>query len=111
MLTASTVLNIVHIHGLYLSGSSRESLEGGSGMGKGNADLSRRSLLACAIAVAAAAATGTTTAAATPSRGQVPVLWHEFVRAPFTHPQIPYVGRAGHRRGTERFPRRPWWPT
>ncbi|UXY20600.1 glycoside hydrolase family 55 protein [Streptomyces cynarae] len=76
-------------------------------MGKGNADLSRRSLLAGAIAVAAAAATGTTTAAATPSRGQVPVLWHEFVRAPFTHPQIPYVGRAGHRRGTARFPRRP----
>ncbi|MEV6739267.1 glycosyl hydrolase family 28-related protein [Streptomyces sp. NPDC051104] len=76
-------------------------------MGKGHADISRRSLLGGAIAVAAAAATGTTAAAATPSRGQVPVLWHELVRTPFTHPQIPYVGRAGYRRGTARFPRRP----
>ncbi|MFJ8362293.1 glycosyl hydrolase family 28-related protein [Streptomyces sp. NPDC093984] len=76
-------------------------------MGKGHADISRRSLLAGAIAVAGAAATGTTAAAATPSRGQVPALWHEFVRTPFTHPQIPYVGRAGHRLGAARLPRRP----
>ncbi|MGR6971249.1 glycosyl hydrolase family 28-related protein [Streptomyces cynarae] len=76
-------------------------------MGKGHADISRRSLLTGATAVAAAAATGTTAAAATPSRGQVPALWHEFVRTPFTHPQIPYVGRAGQRRGATRFPRRP----
>ncbi|MEW1829044.1 glycosyl hydrolase family 28-related protein [Streptomyces sp. NPDC088196] len=29
---------------------------------------------------------------------QVPSLWREFTRAPFTHPQIPYIGKAGAQR-------------
>ncbi|MGW2746652.1 glycosyl hydrolase family 28-related protein [Streptomyces sp. NPDC001450] len=63
--------------------------------------VSRRTFLAGATAVALGAATGTATAAPT----QVPALWREFTRTPFTHPQIPYVGRAGHRAGSRRFPR------
>ncbi|WP_336114218.1 glycosyl hydrolase family 28-related protein [Streptomyces sp. PTD9-10] len=63
--------------------------------------VSRRTLLAGATAVALAAATGTATAAP----GQVPALWREFTRTPFTHPQIPYVGRAGRRAGSRRLPR------
>ncbi|MEV7991497.1 glycosyl hydrolase family 28-related protein [Streptomyces sp. NPDC086077] len=35
------------------------------------------------------------------------MLWREFSRNPYTHPQIPYVGRAGFRGGAERLPRRP----
>ncbi|WP_369235001.1 glycosyl hydrolase family 28-related protein [Streptomyces sp. R21] len=82
----------------------------------GRTGIGRRSLLGGAIAVAAAAATGGTASAATPAgiqqpagsrQGQVPALWHEFARTPFTHPQIPYVGRAGYRGGAARFPRRP----
>lgn len=67
--------------------------------------MTRRSLLAGATAVAAVAATGTP-ASATPTGSQVPGIWREFTRTPFTHPQIPYVGRAGCLRGTARFPRR-----
>ncbi|MEU9986315.1 glycosyl hydrolase family 28-related protein [Streptomyces sp. NPDC048045] len=63
--------------------------------------VSRRTLLVGATAVALGAARGT--AAAAP--GEVPSLWREFTRTPFTHPQIPYVGRAGHRAGTRRLPR------
>jgi hypothetical protein len=88
---------------------SLKSLEGGSDMGLGHTDISRRSLLGSAIAVAVVAVTGTTAAAAAPNRpeSEVPLLWREFVRAPFTHPQIPYVGRSGCRGGAARFPRRP----
>lgn len=68
--------------------------------------MTRRSLLTGATAVAAAAATGTPASAA-PTGGQVPGVWREFTRTPFTHPQIPYVGRAGCLRGAARFPRRP----
>ncbi|MEU9977324.1 glycosyl hydrolase family 28-related protein [Streptomyces sp. NPDC051014] len=72
--------------------------------------MTRRGLLAGATAVAATAVTGTPARASDPSGapntsgtpgtpgpsgGQVPSLWREFTRAPFTHPQIPYVGRAG----------------
>ncbi|MFC8197521.1 glycosyl hydrolase family 28-related protein [Streptomyces sp. NPDC057298] len=91
------------------------------------AGITRRTLLGSATAVAAVAATGSPARAAT-SRpdtatvwdngprartgpgagpGQVPGLWREFTRTPFTHPQIPYVGRAGHRAGAAHFPRRP----
>ncbi|MGW7043970.1 glycosyl hydrolase family 28-related protein [Streptomyces avermitilis] len=88
---------------------------------QGRTGISRRGLLSSAIAVAAVAATGTTATAAArtgsartaaartgsgPS-GEVPSLWREFTRAPYTHPQIPYVGRSGHRRGAARLPRRP----
>ncbi|MFD7615972.1 glycosyl hydrolase family 28-related protein [Streptomyces sp. NPDC059802] len=77
-------------------------------------NISRRGLLAGAVAVAATAVTGTTgsgTAAA--AEGRVPVggsraatpLWREFAAAPFTHPQIPFIGRAGYRSGS-RPPRR-----
>ncbi|MFF4802650.1 glycosyl hydrolase family 28-related protein [Streptomyces sp. NPDC001351] len=68
--------------------------------------MTRRSLLAGATAVAAAAATGTPASAA-PTGNQVPRIWREFTRTPFTHPQIPYVGRSGFLRGAARFPRRP----
>ncbi|MFE9999587.1 glycosyl hydrolase family 28-related protein [Streptomyces avermitilis] len=93
----------------------------GSRAGRGRTGVSRRVLLGSAIAVAAVAATGTTATAAArtaaaraaaartgsgPS-GEVPTLWHEFTRTPYIHPQIPYVGRSGHRRGAARFPRRP----
>ncbi|MER5503780.1 glycosyl hydrolase family 28-related protein [Streptomyces sp. NPDC002766] len=79
-------------------------------MSMGNAHLSRRTLLGTATAVALGAVTGTAAAVTPPaaaSQGQVPTLWREFTRAPFTHPQIPYVGRAGCRRGAARLPRRP----
>jgi len=66
--------------------------------------MTRRSLLVGATAVAAAAAAGPPAVAAS---SQVPTLWREFTRTPFTHPQIPYVGRAGCRGGAARFPRRP----
>ncbi|PSM44409.1 hypothetical protein C6Y14_05060 [Streptomyces dioscori] len=80
--------------------------------------LTRRALLGSATAVAAVAVVGapaTATAAATaagaaaprPSRAQVPALWRELTRTPYTHPQIPYIGRAGRRAGAVRFPRRP----
>ncbi|MFG2969124.1 glycosyl hydrolase family 28-related protein [Streptomyces sp. NPDC048288] len=55
--------------------------------------MTRRTLLAGATAVAATAVAGGGTAHA--SDNQVPTLWREFTRTPFTHPQIPYVGRAG----------------
>ncbi|MFF4901114.1 glycosyl hydrolase family 28-related protein [Streptomyces sp. NPDC001068] len=63
--------------------------------------MTRRSLLAGATAVAATAVTGTPAHAAEapgtpdPRRREVPSLWREFTRTPFTHPQIPYVGLAG----------------
>ncbi|MEU6652407.1 glycosyl hydrolase family 28-related protein [Streptomyces sp. NPDC046900] len=78
-------------------------------MGMGHADISRRGLLGSAIAVAVVAVTGTPAAAVAPARprGEVPALWREFLRTPFTHPQIPYVGRAGYRAGVTRLPRRP----
>ncbi|MDC0770259.1 glycosyl hydrolase family 28-related protein [Streptomyces sp. HD] len=82
-------------------------MEGRTDMG--NAHLTRRTLLGGATAVALGATTGTSRAAAAevpPHRTEVPPLWHEFTRAPFTHPQIPYVGRAGCRSGARRFPRR-----
>ncbi|MFF4506528.1 glycosyl hydrolase family 28-related protein [Streptomyces sp. NPDC001401] len=69
----------------------------------GNPHLTRRALLGGATAVAVGAATGTARAATS----EVPSLWREFTRTPFTHPQIPYVGRAGCLRGAARFPRRP----
>lgn len=63
--------------------------------------MTRRTLLGSAVAVAAGAVTAPTARAA-----EVPSLWREFHRTPFTHPQIPYVGRAGYHGGATRFPRR-----
>ncbi|MFK0111171.1 glycosyl hydrolase family 28-related protein [Streptomyces sp. NPDC091217] len=63
-----------------------------------NNGVTRRTLLAGATAVAAATVTGGTAHASDgvhASDGQVPSLWREFTRTPFTHPQIPYIGRAG----------------
>nr|WP_189186485.1 glycosyl hydrolase family 28-related protein [Streptomyces albiflavescens] len=81
-------------------------------MSNGHSGITRRRLLGSATAVAAVAVTGgTTTAAASPvqgaQQGQVPALWHEFTRTPFTHPQIPYIGRSGRGGGAARLPRRP----
>ncbi|WP_328769892.1 glycosyl hydrolase family 28-related protein [Streptomyces sp. NBC_00286] len=79
-----------------------------------HARITRRALLNSAAAVAVGAVTDGPAAAATSPQavprertGKVPALWREFVRTPFTHPQIPYVGRAGHRAGAAHFPRRP----
>ncbi|MGW5655885.1 glycosyl hydrolase family 28-related protein [Streptomyces humi] len=76
--------------------------------------MTRRTLLAGATAVAATTVTGAGTAHASdahvpssdadvlssgahvaPADAHTPSLWREFTRTPFTHPQIPYVGRAG----------------
>src|SRR3954463_16829527 len=62
--------------------------------------MTRRVLLGSAVAVAAGAVTAPTAGAV-----EVPSLWREFNRTPFTHPQIPYVGRAGCHGGATRFPR------
>ncbi|WP_338703671.1 glycosyl hydrolase family 28-related protein [Streptomyces sp. Q6] len=55
-------------------------------------------MLGGAVAVAAAAVTGIGAGPASARAGHVPDIWTEFAKAPFTHPQIPYVGRAGSRR-------------
>ncbi|MFE2985291.1 glycoside hydrolase family 55 protein [Streptomyces sp. NPDC059262] len=68
-------------------------------------NLSRRGLLGSAIAVAAVTVTGTGARAATTQPGEVPPIWREFSRTPYTHPQIPYVGRAGYRAGRQGFAR------
>ncbi|MEV5607832.1 glycosyl hydrolase family 28-related protein [Streptomyces sp. NPDC052225] len=57
-------------------------------------------MLGGAVAVAATAVTGIGAGAARASGGQVPDIWAEFAKAPCTHPQIPYVGRAGSRRAS-----------
>ncbi|MCF3123765.1 hypothetical protein IPZ68_29255 [Streptomyces arenae] len=66
---------------------------------------SRRTLLTAVMAVAATAST-TATATGAPRTAQPPTLWREFTAAPYTHPQIPYIGRAGFRQGRRDFPRR-----
>ncbi|MBT2526165.1 hypothetical protein J7E91_12110 [Streptomyces sp. ISL-99] len=77
----------------------------GHGQGQGQHTISRRGLLS-AIAVAAASTT-------TPAHGTArqssppPTTWQEFTAAPYTHPQIPYVGRAGAHAGARRAPRHP----
>lgn len=81
----------------------------------GNAHLTRRTLLGGATVVALGATTAgvahaTTakphsTGAAPHAAPQVPPIWREFNRTPYTHPQIPYIGRAGHRGGARRLPR------
>ncbi|MFD9006873.1 glycosyl hydrolase family 28-related protein [Streptomyces sp. NPDC059582] len=80
----------------------------GAGSDDRRAGITRRGLLGTAAVVAAGTAAGGGTAAAAPTaRGEVPVLWREFTETPYTHPQIPYVGRAGCRAGAVRFLRRP----
>ncbi|SEE14128.1 Pectate lyase superfamily protein [Streptomyces sp. 3213] len=55
--------------------------------------LTRRTLLGGTLALAVPLPkTGPTS-----PQGEVPSLWREFTRTPFTHPQIPYIGRAGAR--------------
>ncbi|MEU6776382.1 glycosyl hydrolase family 28-related protein [Streptomyces sp. NPDC046759] len=73
--------------------------------------LTRRTLLAAATAVVLGATTTVEAAAeaaaaeAACGQSEVPPVWGEFLRSPFTHPQIPYVGRAGRHGGAARFPR------
>ncbi|GAA4913136.1 glycosyl hydrolase family 28-related protein [Streptomyces coeruleoprunus] len=84
-------------------------------MSHGVSPLTRRALLGGAAAVAAGAVTTRPAAAhpaATPAAHPRPavdeaILWREFTTAPHTHPQIPYIGRAGYRAGARRLPRRP----
>ncbi|MGW6268049.1 glycosyl hydrolase family 28-related protein [Streptomyces sp. NPDC055060] len=83
----------------------------------GKGQPSRRGVLGGAIAVAAVAATGATggtawaagnaagASAGMAGPGETPVLWREFRATPYTHPQIPYVARAGARAGARRLPR------
>lgn len=68
-------------------------------------NISRRGLLGSAAAVVAATATHAMsgTAAATrraPAPADSAALWREFTAAPYTHPQIPFIGRAGYRAGS-----------
>lgn len=105
-----------------------ERNEGARADRPGPTGVTRRGLLGGAAATAATAVTGHATAAAAPAdagtttaapagtgtaasapagRGRVPRLWSEFTRTPYTHPQIPYVGRAGFRGGAAPFPRLP----
>ncbi|MFH9582232.1 glycosyl hydrolase family 28-related protein [Streptomyces globisporus] len=78
--------------------------------------VARRTVLGGAVAAAASVATaGTARASAAPPLEARPVrpvrpvrdaaLWREFAATPFTHPQIPFVGRAGYRAGSG-LPRR-----
>ncbi|MDQ8704789.1 glycosyl hydrolase family 28-related protein [Streptomyces sp. LHD-70] len=73
--------------------------------------LTRRGLLSGAAAVAATAAVGSsaTTAKAAPRARaaawpEPALLWREFTADPYRHPQIPYIGRAGYRSGSEKRP-------
>ncbi|MDX3746572.1 glycosyl hydrolase family 28-related protein [Streptomyces sp. AK08-02] len=76
-----------------------------------NQNSTRRAVLGGAVAVAAGAVVagaGIATAAGPGSVAtETPLLWREFTRAPFTHPQIPYVGRAGCFGGAAHRPCRP----
>ncbi|MDT9693322.1 glycosyl hydrolase family 28-related protein [Streptomyces sp. P9(2023)] len=73
--------------------------------------ISRRQFVGGAVAVGAAVTTATTTgfapSASAHTRPRTAALWDEFADAPYTHPQIPYVGRAGARRGATRLSRPP----
>ncbi|ADI08127.1 hypothetical protein SBI_05007 [Streptomyces bingchenggensis BCW-1] len=98
-------------------------MEGGL-MDSRDREIDRRRLLGGALG-AATAMTGASllgatpaTAHATPATAQqaaghgtaappTSALWREFRAAPYTHPQIPYVGRAGFRGGSADFPRHP----
>ncbi|MFG3321072.1 glycosyl hydrolase family 28-related protein [Streptomyces sp. NPDC048171] len=91
---------------------SHDESRGGAGGCAG--PVTRRGLLGGAVVVAAGAVAGAApsalAAAGAPpggAPGVVPPLWREFARSPFTHPQIPFVGRAGCLGGAARLPRRP----
>ncbi|MEU7486635.1 glycosyl hydrolase family 28-related protein [Streptomyces sp. NPDC042319] len=68
-------------------------------------DISRRTLLGSATAAAAAAAlpalpaSAASVVSAAAGADRRSALWDEYTARPFRHPQIPYVGRAGSRRG------------
>jgi hypothetical protein len=103
MLTGVADMNVVHVH--------ERRVDSMASVG----NISRRGLLGSAVAVVAAAATGaigagTARAATQDARsghasGDASPLWREFTAAPFTHAQIPFIGRAGYRGGSE-LPRR-----
>ncbi|MEU8601485.1 glycosyl hydrolase family 28-related protein [Streptomyces parvulus] len=88
---------------------SHEESRGSAGGDAGS--IGRRGLLGGAAVVAAGVMTGAppalaaSGAASGAGSGVVPSLWREFTRNPFTHPQIPFVGRAGCRGGSTRRPR------
>ncbi|MEE1830202.1 glycosyl hydrolase family 28-related protein [Streptomyces sp. SP17KL33] len=74
--------------------------------GRNDMSMTRRVLLGSAVAVAAGAGTAAAAGAGS-GPAATPPLWREFRRTPFTHPQIPYIGRAGCHGGAARPPRRP----
>ncbi|MGP3983456.1 glycosyl hydrolase family 28-related protein [Streptomyces sp. KR80] len=88
------------------------SMEGGL-MEDNQRGLGRRRLLAGAVAVAASAGALSGRDAVAAPQGDTgagvrqSALWGEFSAAPYTHPQIPYVGRAGYAGGRKEFPRPP----
>ncbi|MDV5147320.1 glycosyl hydrolase family 28-related protein [Streptomyces sp. SBC-4] len=67
--------------------------------------LSRRQFVGGAVAVAGAVGSMGATGFTPPARPGPAGLWREFEAAPTTHPQIPYVGRAGAHGGARRAPR------
>ncbi|MFD3946279.1 glycosyl hydrolase family 28-related protein [Streptomyces sp. NPDC058579] len=73
--------------------------------------ISRRQFVGGAVGVGVAATTTGFTpsrpAPAHPAPTRTAALWREYADAPYTHPQIPYVGRAGARRGATRLGRPP----
>ncbi|WP_367043358.1 glycosyl hydrolase family 28-related protein [Streptomyces sp. Je 1-332] len=76
----------------------------GRGMGMGMEHPSRRGVLGGAMVVAVVTASGGSTQAHA-GAGETPLLWGEFKATPYTHPQVPYVARAGAHCGTRRLPR------
>ncbi|MFI1333133.1 glycosyl hydrolase family 28-related protein [Streptomyces sp. NPDC020845] len=91
-------------------------MEGGL-MDSRDREIDRRRLLGGALgaatAMTGASLLGATSAVAQQAAGHstaappTSTLWREFRAAPYTHPQIPYVGRAGYRGGSADFPRHP----
>ncbi|MFE4371586.1 glycosyl hydrolase family 28-related protein [Streptomyces sp. NPDC056835] len=72
--------------------------------------LGRRTVLGAAVAVAATAGAMAAGLPGTAAAGErrpprTSPLWREFAESPYTHPQIPYVGRAGQRAGARSLPR------
>ncbi|MEV6106851.1 glycosyl hydrolase family 28-related protein [Streptomyces sp. NPDC051940] len=69
--------------------------------------ISRRRLLGNAAGLAAGSAVLGGASPARADAAQTPDLWREFAATPYTHPQIPYVARAGCDYGATPFPSPP----
>ncbi|WP_413808771.1 glycoside hydrolase family 55 protein [Streptomyces sp. OE57] len=91
----------------------RQLLGGAMGLAAAATLLGTGAPLLTATDAAAAAAPGmpggtrTSGGADTSGGARTSALWREFRAHPYTHPQIPYVGRAGYLGGRTNFPRLP----